>query len=45
VIDALHDEHLHRCDDEFLTGPAHPDRLIAALMRHPRSSVSRGTGG
>ena len=45
MIDALHDEYLHGCDDEFVAGPAHPDPLIAALMRHPGSSVSRRTGG
>ena len=35
MIDALHDEYLHGCDNEFVTGPAHPDPLIAALMRQP----------
>jgi hypothetical protein len=45
VIDAVHDEYLHGCDDEFVTGPAHPDAIIAALMRDPCSSVSRRTGG
>jgi hypothetical protein len=35
VIDALQEEYLRGCDDEFVTSPAHPDPLIAALMRDP----------
>ena len=44
MIDALLEEYLRGYDDEFVTGPAHPDPLIAALMCDPRSSVSRRTG-